>query len=43
MVRRPRRGNEDVYQWDYESLEPLRALANKYRIAIVAIHHLNKR
>jgi hypothetical protein len=43
MVRRPPRFNESTYDYDYSSVEHLRDLANRHRIGIVAVHHLNKR
>jgi hypothetical protein len=43
MVRRPQLPNEGVYDYDYSSVEALRALANKHRLGIVGVHHLNKR
>src|SRR5437762_14174510 len=30
------------YQDDYDAITPLKALADKYNVAIVAIHHLRK-
>lgn len=32
-----------IYSDDYSKIEPLKAIADKYNIAIVCIHHLNKR
>jgi hypothetical protein len=43
MVRRPPRFNESTYDYDYGSVEQLRDLANRRRVAIVGVHHLNKR
>jgi hypothetical protein len=43
MIRRPPRFNESTYDYDYSSVEQLRDLANRRRIGIVAVHHLNKR
>lgn len=40
-ARRPRGGNEDWYCYDYASIEPLKALADRFRMAVV-VHHLNK-
>jgi hypothetical protein len=41
-VRRPRGGSEGWYEYDYQSVEPLKALADRYRMAVVVVHHLNK-
>jgi hypothetical protein len=43
MVRRAARFSESTYDYDYSSVEQLRDLANRRRIGIVAVHHLNKR
>jgi hypothetical protein len=42
MVR-PRQGRtEGIYSYDYRCLSPLKALAERYGVAIVVIHHTNK-
>src|SRR3712207_3172992 len=41
-VRRPRSGSEGWYEYDYSSVEPLKALADRFRMAVVVVHHLNK-
>jgi RecA-family ATPase len=43
MVRRSQRNGEALYDYDYSTAEPLRDLAGRYGIAIVVVHHLNKR
>jgi hypothetical protein len=43
MVRRQQQSNESLYDYDYSTIEPLRDLANRRRLAIVGTHHLNKR
>jgi hypothetical protein len=43
MVRRSQRNGEALYDYDYSTAEPLRDLAGHYGIAIVVVHHLNKR
>jgi hypothetical protein len=43
MIRRAPRNSEGAYDYDYASVEPLRELAGKHRLAVVGIHHLNKR
>jgi predicted transcriptional regulator len=43
MVRAPSRGqNTQLYDVDYESLQPLRDLANEHGLAIVVLHHARK-
>ena len=42
-VRQPRRGKDSYYDEDYRSLEPLKAAADLWQLAIVVIHHTNKR
>jgi hypothetical protein len=42
-VRQPRRGKDSYYDEDYRSLEPLKAAADQWQIAIIVIHHTNKR
>jgi hypothetical protein len=41
-VRPPMKRNEGIYDYDVRSLEGLQALAAKYGIAIVVIHHTRK-
>jgi RecA-family ATPase len=43
MVRRSQRNSEALYDFDYSTAEPLRELAGRFGIAIVVVHHLNKR
>jgi hypothetical protein len=43
MVRRQQQSSESLYDYDYSTIEPLRDLANRRRLAIVGTHHLNKR
>jgi hypothetical protein len=42
MVRSPKKRDETNYDADYGSVQALRAMAAKYRIAIVVVHHLRK-
>jgi hypothetical protein len=42
-VRQPRRGKDSYYDEDYRSLEPLKAAADLWQLAIVVIHHTSKR
>ncbi|MBV9996202.1 MAG: AAA family ATPase [Caulobacteraceae bacterium] len=41
-VRRPARPAESVYAYDYESLTPLKRLADQTGVAIVVVHHTRK-
>jgi AAA domain len=41
-VRRPRGRSEGLYEYDYQSIEPLKALADRFRMAVLVVHHLNK-
>src|SRR5829696_2834797 len=41
-VRARASGNRNVYDVDYEALEPLLPLAAEYGVAIVVVHHLRK-
>ncbi len=41
-VRRVRRGQEGIYDADYLSAVPLKALADETGVAIVVVHHLRK-
>lgn len=43
QVRPERRQNESPYDADYRALSPLKKLADRKQIAILAIHHTNKR
>lgn len=40
---RPKETNGGLYAQDYNAVSPLTELASKYNIAILVIHHLNKR
>jgi hypothetical protein len=42
-VRQPRRGKDSYYDEDYRALEPLKAAADSWQLAIVVIHHTSKR
>lgn len=40
---RPRtNGNRNIYDVDYEALEPLLPLASEHNVSIMVVHHLNK-
>jgi hypothetical protein len=41
-VRTPVRGNHGLYDQDYEALEPLQELAQRYAVTIIVVHHLRK-
>jgi hypothetical protein len=41
-IRRPAKGNGNVYREDYAALEALIPLAAKYGVAIVVVHHVRK-
>ena len=41
-VRGPAPARANAYGIDYEFIAPLKALADKYHIAVVLVHHLNK-
>jgi hypothetical protein len=42
-IRPDRREKENLYEADYRAIEPLKALADKLKLAVVVIHHTNKR
>lgn len=42
MFRDPRKGKSNPYDDDYSDVRPLTALANKYDVCIVLVHHTNK-
>ena len=42
-VRAERRRDETPYDYDYRSVTPLKALADRRGIAVLVIHHTNKR
>jgi hypothetical protein len=42
MVRMPNRKDQTAYDADYACVKDLRALAHKYNVAIVLVHHLRK-
>ena len=42
-VRPERRQSESPYEADYRALEPLKQLADRRRVAVLIIHHTNKR
>jgi hypothetical protein len=42
-IKPPRRGKADLYEEDYRAIEPLKTLADKRELAIVIVHHTNKR
>lgn len=41
-VKRARKRDEGLYEHDYSALEPLKELADRYRIAIIVITHTNQ-
>jgi hypothetical protein len=41
-VRRERKGAEPVYDYDYESVAPLKRLADQHDLGIVVVHHTRK-
>lgn len=41
-IRQPHTGNGSVYAADYAALEPLKAIAEKHRTAVVVLHHSRK-
>lgn len=41
-IRGPAPARANAYGIDYEFIAPLKALADKYHIAVVLVHHLNK-
>ncbi len=41
-VRERGRGNSQIYLDDYSAIGPLKELADKYHIALLAVHHLRK-
>jgi hypothetical protein len=41
-IRKPAKGNGNVYREDYAALESLIPLAAKYGVAIVVVHHVRK-
>jgi hypothetical protein len=42
MFRQARGGKVDPYERDYGDIRPLTALANKYGVCIIVVHHTNK-
>lgn len=42
MFRATRSAKTNPYDQDYADIRPLTALANKYKVAIVVVHHTNK-
>lgn len=42
-VRPERRVKDNLYEADYRAIEPLKKLADDFRLAVVVIHHTNKR
>lgn len=40
--RRPMEPKESMYGYDRETVKPINALAEKYNIAIILVHHVNK-
>jgi DNA-binding MarR family transcriptional regulator len=41
-IRKERRKNQDLYDYDYKVIAGFRELADRYGIAIVIVHHFNK-
>ena len=41
-IRRPRSNGQSLYDYDYESVEPLIELAIEFNVAILLVHHMNK-
>lgn len=39
---KPKRSNATLYQEDYTSVEPLKAIADKYSIGVIIVHHTRK-
>jgi hypothetical protein len=42
-IRSERRRDESPYEYDYRSILPLKALADRRGIAVIVVHHTNKR
>lgn len=42
-VRADKRRDESPYDYDYRTMVPLKSLADKRGIAVIVVHHLNKR
>jgi hypothetical protein len=42
MFREPRKGKVDPYERDYADVRPLTALATRYGVCIIVVHHTNK-
>jgi hypothetical protein len=42
-IRPDRREKENLYEADYRAIEPLKMLADELKIAVLVIHHTNKR
>ena len=42
-IRPQRRDKENLYDQDYQAIEPLKALADQLKLAVLVIHHTNKR
>ena len=42
-VRAEKRRDESPYDYDYRTMVPLKDLADRFGIAVIVIHHLNKR
>jgi RecA-family ATPase len=42
MVRPPKRGNQDQYSADYESISPLQQFAGEHRLACIVVTHVRK-
>ncbi|MBZ0139776.1 MAG: helicase RepA family protein [Pseudorhodoplanes sp.] len=42
-IRPDRREKENLYEADYRAIEPLKTLADELKLAVLVIHHTNKR
>lgn len=40
--RRPMNKQEEFYRYDRDTVDPINALAEKYHVAIILVHHFNK-
>lgn len=42
-VRPPKLKEEQLYDWDYRSIAPLKQVADQHRVAMIVVHHVSKR
>jgi RecA-family ATPase len=41
-IRLPQRGRESIYDYDYQSVQEIKRIANEHRVCVLVLHHTRK-